>query len=254
MPAKDSSVLNSSILATGSKFIVSEDSTDGTFGPGTTGYMAYVKGVDRDFPNVFYLRCLITRRGKGGKTRMEPGELSAPIFDFGANNEAFVSFMPDEKRKYYVHVEPQPMASSLLDMDYVDYLGWAAAYTQFMHKLSSRAKHFSPWPEEDGNVLNKLMSISDYWSEDPEDCRAMFCDVETREATIRNIRRFESALVKCALSYLLRVSQLEVFALKRLLSLRKNDHVFTDKKALESALGMFESKMEALGKLSKKEG
>ena len=68
--ASDDSILKSGVMISGAKFTVSDDSTDGTFGPGTTGFMAFVKGKDKDYSNVFFKRAVITRRGKTGKPRI----------------------------------------------------------------------------------------------------------------------------------------------------------------------------------------
>jgi hypothetical protein len=36
--------MRSQIFNTGTKFVVTDDSVDGTFGSGTTGFVSYVKG------------------------------------------------------------------------------------------------------------------------------------------------------------------------------------------------------------------
>ena len=43
------------IFTTGRKFVVTDETVDGVFGPGTTGMMSYIKGVDTTCPNVLYL-------------------------------------------------------------------------------------------------------------------------------------------------------------------------------------------------------
>jgi hypothetical protein len=245
----DSSILKSSIMNSGAKFTVADDSTDGTYGPGTTGFMAFVKGKDRDFKNVFYLRGVITKRGKSGKDRIDIVEISCPVFDFGAGNKLFRKVMPDEKRKYYVHIEPVPFGENLLKMPDLDFMGWAAAQTQFMHKLSGRAQHFSPWPSNPNNVLNRLFHITDYWAESQKNCREAFASPGARQDIISRLRIMESSLVRCALSYLSKVGEIEYFAAKSLFDGWSSDFKLTTKTELRNTVKVFEKKHAALGNL-----
>lgn len=246
--------LTSGILATGMKFKVTEDSVDGTFGPGSTGFIAYVVGKDRDFPNVFYMKAVIIRRGKTGMPRIDINELSCPVFDFGAKNALFHKIMPDEKRKYYLHIEPEPFEENLMEMDALDFIGWAAAYAQFLNKLSTRAKHFNPWPQQGDNVLNELYSIRDYWQEGADACYDRFANTDARANIVATIRMMESSLVKCALSYIHRVSEVETMAAQSLLEKWSSDFKLTTKKALRDNYQAYQKKMKSVELLKKKPG
>jgi hypothetical protein len=242
--------LRSSILTTGAKFEVTEDSTDGTYGAGTTGFICYVKGKDRDFTDVWFMRAIITRRGKGGKTRFDEIELSCPVFDLSKENEHFVKIMPDEKRKYYVHITPAPTIANLMEYDDVDFIGWAVAYSSFLNKLSGRARHFNPWPQESDHILNKLLNISDYWAEDSEYCLYNFAATEAREDIIGLIRKMESGLVRCALVYMHRVADIEVSALNFLVKTLPDGAIDIPLKQLSQIVSDYSAKAEALKKLA----
>lgn len=242
--------LQSSILTTGAKFEITEDSVDGTYGAGTTGFICYVKGKDRDFADVWFMRAIITRRGKGGKTRFDEIELSCPVFDLSKENEHFIKIMPDEKRKYYIHITPAPTTSDLMKYDDIDFIGWAVAYSSFLNKLSGRARHFSPWPQESDHILNRLLNISDYWAEDSEYCLINFARAEARATIIESVRRMESGLVRCALVYMHRVADIEVSALNFLIKTLPDDSINIPSKRLAKVVSDYTTKAEALKKLA----
>ena len=245
-------VLKSGVMITGAKFEVSADSTDGTYGPGTTGFMAFVKGKDKDFSNVFFKRVVITRRGKSGKSRVNIVDLSCPVFDFGAGNKLARKIMPEEKRKYYIHVEPVALQGTLLEIDSLDFIAWAASQVQFLNKLSGNASHFTPWPSASKHVLNKLFHITDYWDEDPKYCVAEFASEPSRINIINQVRLMESSLVRCSLSYLSRVAEVEYLAAKGLLEHWSSDFKLTTKTSLRETTKSFERKWTALNSLASK--
>jgi hypothetical protein len=231
--------LTSQIFNTGTKFVVMEETKDSTFGPGTTGFISFVKGYDQDFSNVVYLNTVVIRRGKSGKKRIDNSELSTPIFDFKDENLAKV--MPEEKRRYYVHIEPVlPYEDTVQNMSDIDFLGWAHAQTRYVYKLSTRAKHISVWPEDSGNFLNKILNLGDHFSEDMDDA---FTNNASREQFTRSIRTLESTLVKSALLYMCKVSELEKRAINDLCADGLN---IGDPETMQQTLNTFTKKKDAL--------
>jgi len=206
--------LNSQIFDIGTKFIVTDDTKDGTFGPGTTGFLSYVKGHDQDYSNVVYLNAVILKRGKTGKKRLDNNELSTPIFDIRDDNISKV--MPEEKRRYYVHIEPVPLCkSSIQNLSDIDFIAWSHAWAMYVYKLSTRAKHIKSWPEDADHFLNRILNINEYYSEDMEGEQA---SKALREKFINSIRILESTLVRCALLYRVKVADLETRAIVNLCS------------------------------------
>jgi hypothetical protein len=233
--------LVSKIFNTGTKFIVTDETKDSTFGPGTTGFIAYVKGHDQDYSNVIYLNTVILKRGKTGKRRIDNSELSTPIFDFKDDN--LTKVMPDEKRRYYVHIEPVlPCEGTIQDMSNMDFLGWAHAQAMYIHKLSTKAKHIMSWPRDIDHFLNRVLSINEYYGEDLND---ELTNNAFREKFTKSIRILESTLVKGSLQYMIKVSDIERRAITDLCEKGLGDpHV------MEESLGLFTKKQNSLQTLA----
>lgn len=140
--------LINSILRPGTKFVVTPDSVDNCYGPGTTGFISFVKGRDNKFPNVVYYEVVIVRRGKTGKQRIEIGEISTPVFNIDQFPDAKVE-MPEEKRKFYVNIEKSDDAC-VTEMMPINFLGWVASQCQYLTKLNSRVKQPEVWPKKVG--------------------------------------------------------------------------------------------------------
>ncbi len=204
--------LNSQIFTTGTKFIVTENTKDSTFGPGTTGFMSYVKGHDQDYPNVVYLQTVILKRGKNGKKRLDKSELSTPVFDI--NDENMAKVMPEEKRRYYVHIEPViPFEKDVMNMINMDFIGWAHCQAIYINKLSRRSNLMNSWPEDSDHYLNKILNINEYFT---EDIANEYSEYEFRRKFIHIIRKLESTLVKSALIYMMKLSEIEKRAIYEL--------------------------------------
>ena len=226
-------VLTSQIFATGTKFVVTDETTDGTFGPGTTGFISYIKGRDQDFGNVFYYRVAIIKRGKGGKERLELNDISTPVFEL--DNELISKIMPDEKRRYYVHLKPLLVPMSILDMQAIDFLAYGFAYSRWIRKLTTRSKHVNAWPNDQADILNTFVRMDDYYEEDPAYALDNFCRTPIREDLVRKLRIMESTLVKCSLSYMHIVAGIERRALEELSNASiKLDDPATLKESLKS--------------------
>lgn len=199
-------VLKSQIFRVGTKFIVTENTKDSLFGPGTMGYISFVKGRDQDFSNVVYLKTVMIRRGKTGKERLDSSEISTPIFEL----DGIGNIMPDEARRYYVHISPLPTDyMDVTEMQDIEFLGWMYANTLYINKLNTKAKYNSLWPGEYDNVLNKILRINEGYLENPESIKAEYNDAHYRAEIIDQIRSMESSLVRCAVAYLYRVANME---------------------------------------------
>lgn len=227
-------VLKSQLFHHGTKFIVTDDSEDGTYGPGTTGFISHVKGYDQDFPNVAYLIAAIIRRGKGGKARIDKAELSTPIFDI--KNPTLKESMPDDKRRFYVHIEGNPNIRHVNDMENIDFAGYAFAVALFLFKLGSRARHFKPWPQSNNNPLNVALHADDMWHESEEHTLQVMNSGNFRQDFMQRARMMESTLVKPSLSYMSRVAGLEEEAMKKIAKLGSKKDPIVDKEILSNTI------------------
>jgi len=208
------SVLRSNIFKSGTKFVVTERIQDSTFGPGTTGFISYVKGFDQDYKNVAFFECVVSKRGKAGKNRMDITQISTPIFLI--EDEKMADLMPDNKRKYYVSIEEVESLSSLLDIDEIDFIGVAFAKALFLHKLSGRANRISVWPKDNEDLLNKFLNMNVFFNEDPERIVKRYSKVEIREEFIKRLRILDATLFKCALLYSQQIMEIELEAIAAL--------------------------------------
>lgn len=239
--------LNSQIFNTGTKFIVTEDTKDNTFGPGTIGFISYVKGHDQDYTNVVYLNTVIIKRGKTGKRRISNSEISTPVFDFKDDNLSKV--MPEEKRRYYVHIEPvSSYECSVQSMSDIDFLGWSYAMVKYMQKLSTRAKHIMVWPTDPAHFLNQILNISENYMETMD---SSLTNPEFRDKFIKKIRMMESTLVRSALLYMCRVSEIENRAI---IDLCQEGLNIGDKDVMQKTMDVFKNKREALQVLTANHG
>mgnify|MGYP006304685681 CR=1 FL=1 len=241
-------ILNSHIFNTGTKFVVTDETTDGSFGPGTTGFVSYVKGKDRDFSNVVYLKAAIVQRGKTGKERLDFCEISTPIFEIPDQDMA--TFMPDEKRRYYVHIKhAEDSVRSIVDMEEIDFLGWALSYAQYVFKLNSRAKRISVWPQDNNAVCNKMLNLCEYYAEDADHTKESMANIAARHSFVQNIRMQESTLVKCCLSYMMKVAQIEAQAINAILARFPESALLEDSaKAFSEKAGVLEAMNTLHGK------
>jgi hypothetical protein len=233
-------IMKSQAFSTGTKFIVTEKTKDNTFGPGTTGFISYIKGVDQDFRNVIHYRFVAIKRGKTGKERLEICDMSTPVFDI--ESEKMSEMMPDEKRKYFVHVEPLVKPLHVNEMTSIDFLGWALAYTKFVRKLSSRAKEFNPWPGG-GDLLDTFLHIENEYADDPESVRETYTTIPIKKQIISKLRIMESTLMKCSLSYMQKVAEIESTAANTIHKLGAKD---VGKEIVEDTMKFYGAKHTAL--------
>lgn len=240
--------VKSKIMNPGEKFVVNDETVDGSFGPGTTGFAAYVKGHDQDFPNVYFLRAVIIRRGKGGKIRLEQADLSTPIFDISAKGMEKVS--PEAKRKYYVKIDPECLPCvPVEELETYDFLGWAFATTLFFQKLAGHAQHFRVWPEDGEHVLNRAKLMEDFYSEDPDYVEEDMASPPWRELFVRMLRPIQSTLGLSTLIYKHRVAGLEKQAAETLYHHHSKENFILAKERLTNVVNACREKRKRLNTL-----
>lgn len=208
-------LLNSNILNPGTKFVVTDDSVDSTIGPGTTGFISHIIGHDQDYANVVYARTILTKRGKLGKERLDTGEMSMPIFDIKSDD--MVKIMPDEKRRYYVHIEPLKLSyASVEEMSNIEFIAWAQVCAAYVRKLNGKAKQMTVWPADGNDILNRMYNIVNYYGEDAAITKDEYGKKDIRDNFVRAFRLMESTLIRCALSYKIKTIEIEERALNEI--------------------------------------
>ena len=196
------SLLTSKLVAPGTKFIVTSDIKDSTFGPGTIGIMSYIIKKDANFENVAHAYVTIIRRGKGGMDRVNHNQISFPIF-FDKRMLEHEDYLPIEK-KYHVNIETIDYEMlNLLKIKPLDFLGWADAYTSYIRHIINSMATMSKgiWPSNPNHVVNEARRIIVLYDEDKKAAEKYYANDKWRKKFIIETRRMESALIRCVLKY-----------------------------------------------------
>jgi len=258
-------VLESCLFEAGARFVISEDLKDNTFGPGTTGFVSYITGLDDSYQNLAKVTASIIRRGKGGKERLDVGNLYVPVFYF--DNANFAKLMPQDTRKYYVKPErDSELAVSLMEMADMDFIGWAAAMAMRLKKMNDSCKH-KKWPEEQANPLRQVLRSIERFAEDPPEYLVKLANPDFRTAFIDECRAKSCAMVRVHLDFDIKKLDVEVNAAEFLVFTNKgefipedaedktNEYEFTkDNKLLERSVEYYKGVREEVRKLAEEKG
>ena len=194
------------------RFVVSGDSTDTTFGPGSVGFISHIRGGDTDFPNLIYVAASVIRRGKTGKERLEIAELCIPLFD--SNDDALKTFWPaeNEKRKSLIRIEPPHSETTVnvSSMSDIEFLGWSNSVAVFLEKLltsSAKIKSISP---ENQNELSRLVGLPERFGYDPNETKTEYCSIKSRLAIVKTLRQIEPTFSRCVAIYRKKVASMQL--------------------------------------------
>ena len=205
--------LTSKLIAPGTKFIVTEDIKDSTFGPGTIGMMSYIVKKDASFENVAHAYVAIIRRGKGGMDRLNYNQINFPVF-FDERMTEHKDYLPLEK-KYHVNIKTVDYDElDLLKIKSLDFLGWASAYTAYIYNLTNNLANRRVWPSDPKHILNSARRIPGLYEESKKETEKIYASTKWRTEFIKEIRRMESTIIRCVLIYKMSVSDIAKNAAK----------------------------------------
>jgi len=194
--------LDSNLFTPGTKFVVTDDVKESTFGPGTTGFISYMKNADSVYEDVANVVVSIIRRGKGGKRRVDISNMSIPIFSDPRMLE-HKNYLPSGRR-HYVHIKKVDFdVEDLMKIIPMDFLGWAAAYARYLNHLVQNIANPKKglWPNDPHLNLNIAIRLPDIFIQNEDEAIATLTNEVWREVFIGEARAKESALIKCALRY-----------------------------------------------------
>ena len=213
-------ILQSNIGRCGAAYKVKKDTKDGTYKPGSLGLISFVKGKDMDYGNIVYFYVITTRRGKGGKQRLDFNELSCPVFD--TDNIVKLSekkeYMPALDRRYYVLLKLLPQSfDDIQNMGAHDYLAWACCQAKYLDKLRSRINRFSMWPKSGDHIMNIIKSMdhylgNDFSEEQKQGTIEQYSSPGMREQFLQNMRKLACSMVQGHIGYKQRVAKIELDA------------------------------------------
>jgi hypothetical protein len=143
---------------------------------------------------------MLTRKGKGGKPRIDRIEMISPIFYYYEKEEGFKKIMPQagSNNWYGILERAEDSMEDLLKMQTLDFIGWASAVVYNLRNLLGKIRH-GWWPEDQGNPLNRFVRMSEMFNEDPEKFLELYKPEAARKMTIEAIRRMEGTLFKLRL-------------------------------------------------------
>lgn len=197
-------ILKNNLFNTGTKFIATSDVKNSALPPSTLGFFSYFKNSDRDYQNVVYAMVSIIRRGKTGQQRIESKEISFPIFADEKMLEK-EDYLP-VGRSYYLHIEKSPFShENLMEIEPLDFLGWAYAYVMYLQYVASSFVYPSKRAQWSGDTVDGALleakRLSKHFGDDPNATLAVYAREEYRHVLVSAIRKFESKFAKCVCSY-----------------------------------------------------
>ncbi len=187
--------LQSGILDSGTKFMISNKVKNPHYIPGSVGFVSHLGGLDDSYQNVISMTIVITRKGKSGKERLDLSRIKVPIFTFDSDN--FAKIMPTiENRRDFVYIDKQETQyNNLMEVSSLDFLGWAAAVSKKLRIMSSMCKH-SKWPSSNKNPVNRMFRLPEFFSEDPADKSELYGNAEFRSLFLNEARNMYSSMIK----------------------------------------------------------
>ncbi len=245
-------ILESNLFTPGTKFIVTADVKENTFGPGTLGVMSYVNNGDNDYEDVANIFAIITRRGKGGVPRVNLNSISVPVYsDPRMLNKD--NYLPTGRR-HYVHIERVPFShEDLLALDPLDFLGWGAAYIKYLQYLATniaKPKKQNILPADNNNTLVIMSRLQEYFDSDRDAALVNYSTDVFRRAFITEARKLESSLIKCVLVYKRKVANIALNSARFMDYTNKEYYEVTDKEEAKNTIKFHEEKIEIIDGVS----
>lgn len=137
-------VLNISSLT---KFTITDKFESTKVLPGTEGYISFVTAQNSYISSA---HVIITKKGKKGKPRIEKYDIYIPIvYDSTVPVRDFFSGCS--------HMDFEDTRGNVLDMDDLDFLGWASAYRYLLGYLAKQSTiNYGIWSKSDNCPIRNL--------------------------------------------------------------------------------------------------
>lgn len=221
--SKEEIQLECNVQRCGTPFKVTDDFKDTTFGPGSMGLLSYMMGPDNNNPNVVFQQVVTTRRGKGGKPRINKSVILCPIFKVpGIPHELLYPKAGDTK--YFVNIDASVGVTDLIlneneaiSDEYMSWLLTRAMLTQELDKvvyppdhrimasagLQGGGRGSGIWPKDKLDVLKKFAQNVERWHSDgmTDVIAEEFGSFETRLSMLQQLKKVEASLIIPRLEY-----------------------------------------------------
>jgi hypothetical protein len=215
--------LQSTLLPSGTQFVVMDNTEGSYFTSGTTGFIiASRPWIHDDYIPCAILNTVIVKKGKTGRARLDFNNIITPtytIVDTSCKHWKIMQHrLPMHEKFYTDSVKPFNEYTDMFNLRPVEFLGWCGAYAQYILNLSQYATHQVIWPEDKTDGLNIAIRIKDIWDSDPELALERYTTHEMRERIVVAIREKETELVKCSKINKLKTDQHKIFVLRYIAS------------------------------------
>jgi hypothetical protein len=245
-------ILESNLYTPGTKFTVTADVKENTFGAGSLGVMSYITSGDNDYEDVANASVIIIRRGKGGVPRINLNKLSIPVF----NDKRMMdkdNYLP-VGRRHYVHTEMVPYShEDLLAIAPLDFLGWAAAYMKYLQYLASniaKPKKQNIVPQDQNHVVTIINRLQEHFDHDRDSALVNFTTDMFRRAFIIEARKLESSLIKCVLVYKRKVASIVLNSARFMDYTNTEYYEVTDKEEAKNTIQFHEEKIKVIDEMA----
>jgi len=212
----------------GTPFIVNDFVKDCSVGVGSRGFLSVIHGIHDTYQNLAKITSVITRKGKGGKPRLEKHEFCIPIFIYFENEENFRKLMPTVGDvRVYTSIERETEEEEMLDIAKVptiDFLGWASAMVINLRHVSGKNR-YGTWPEDQAHPLNRFQRMPELYNEDKERFEEQYKEKPARQLVVDAIRRMDSALCKMKVGHSLRTFDITLNAAEFLVYVNRGDFI-----------------------------
>jgi hypothetical protein len=217
-----------SLFTPGMSFLVNDFVKDCAVGIGSKGYLAIVHSIHETYQNVAKITAVITRRGKGGKPRLEKHDFAVPIFIYFENEENFRKLMPSigDVRNYtsIEREQDEEVVADMIKAPVIDFLGWASSLALHLRHVSTKNR-YGTWPEDQAHPLNRFHRMHELYNEDKERFEEQYGEKKARLSVIEAIRRTDSALVKMRMGHTWRTLDVILNAAEFMVYVNRGDFI-----------------------------
>ena len=226
-------ILLSRLLEPGTMFTITDAVKDGVFPPGSLGFVCHIKGIDDSYQDLARVLAIMIRKGKSGKDRVVHTTLFVPIFY--VDHKGFDKLLPEEgNKKCYVHIARElPLATDIMQLTPMAFLGQAAALSKWIRHMSDQCKH-KKWPEAKSHPVNIMKRLPDIFEEDPEEFVSKYTTDEFKESFTREARRMTSSLVRMQIQLDMKRADTEINAAEFLIFTNNGEFIPDDAKDKEN--------------------
>jgi len=225
--------IRSNIGQAGTEFSVIDGKANTSLLTGTKGMTSFVLGSDHGCPNVLFQNCMVSRRGKAGKDRMEQVTLITPLIDI--EDMPMDILVPNiDNYKQLVVIETGQEDKAVDKMNDNDCILWL--YTNFLFlrelcnvKVNKNSKlygklPFNPdkminlWRVEDGNeiMMSFMENVVDLFESGGDGDLKYINDnyISNKVHLMSSVRRLYHRNTLVHIDYMIKVLMLEIGAIE----------------------------------------